>query len=335
MGNINIKKLAQELNLSAATVSRALRDSYEISTETKVKVWEMAKKLNYQPNPAASNLRSQKTKTIAVIIPEIANNFFSQAINGIEEIARELDYHVLIYQTHESGETELAFTQTLLNGRVDGILISIASETKDNEHFKEMIKSIPMVFFDRIYEDIDTVKITTDDHESSYKATQHLIDNGCRKIAYLKALDNLSTGKKRLSGYFEALKANGIEADHELVVAGNNSEAEGYAIIKDLLTSKKPDGIISSIEEFAFPCYYVCKDLDINIPRDVKIISFSNLKAAPLLAPPLTTITQPAFEIGKEAASMLFKLINKKYSDPYETLVLSSKLIIRESTSAL
>lgn len=332
MGNINIKQLALELNLSAATVSRALKDSHEISIETKQRVWALAKKLNYEPNPSASNLRSQKSKTIAVIIPEIANHFFSQAISGIEEIARQHDYHVLIYQTHENSETELAFTQRLLSGRVDGILISVSSETNDNQHFKEIIKTIPVVFFDRVYDDIDAVKITTDDYESAYNSTQHLIDCKCKKIAYMQALNNLSTGKKRTAGYLDALRDNHIQFDEKLIISDCKEEGQNYEQIKDMLMKQRPDGIVSSIEELALPCYYACKDLNLNIPRDVKIISFSNLETAPLLNPSLTTITQPAFEIGEKAATILFKILKNKYFEPNETLMLKSSLIKRDST---
>jgi len=332
MGNINLKELALALNLSTATVSRALRDSHEISPETKKKVLELAKQLNYEPNPAASNLRSHKTKTIAVIIPEVTNNFFSQAINGIEEIARRHDYHVLIYQTHENSDLEMAFMRRLLSGRVDGILISVASETNNDQNFKDIINQLPVVFFDRVNENIDAVKITTDDYESTYNATCHLIECGCKKIAYLMALNNLSTGRKRFAGYCAALNDNSIIKNDALVINDANNEDENYTLIKKLLIDEKPDGIITSIENLALPFYYVCKDLNLNIPRDIKIISFSNLKTAPLLNPSLSTITQPAFEMGKEAAGILFKILNKKYFEPNETLVLKSTIIKREST---
>jgi len=332
MGNINLKELALALNLSTATVSRALRDSHEISPETKKKVLELAKQLNYEPNPAASNLRSHKTKTIAVIIPEVTNNFFSQAINGIEEIARQHDYHVLIYQTHENSDLEMAFMRRLLSGRVDGILISVASETNNDQNFKDIINQLPVVFFDRVNENIDAVKITTDDYESTYNATCHLIECGCKKIAYLMALNNLSTGKKRFAGYCAALNDNHIAKNDALIVNDTNNEDENYALIKKLLTDEKPDSIITSIENLALPCYYACKDLKLDIPRDIKIISFSNLKTAPLLNPSLSTITQPAFEMGKEAAGILFKILNKKYFEPNGTLILKSTIIKREST---
>ncbi|OKS85420.1 LacI family DNA-binding transcriptional regulator [Mucilaginibacter polytrichastri] len=330
---VTMKTIAKELNVSTATVSKALQDSYEIGNETKQKVWALAKQLKYELNPAGSSLRGQKTKTIAVIIPEIANNFFSLAIKGIEEIARRLDYHVLIYQTHENSEIEMAFTDSLLNGRVDGILISISSETSNNEHFRELVKKIPIVFFDRVYEDIDAVKITTDDYLSTYNATKHLIDCGCKKIAYLLALDNLSTGKKRVQGYHDALKEHNMLYTSDLIVKYDTDEAVNYNNIKNLILTHKPDGVISSIEDLALPCYYVCKELNLNIPKDLKIISFSNLNTAPLLNPSLTTITQPAFEIGKEAASILFKILHNKHVEPNESMILESELIKRDSTS--
>lgn len=332
MGEINIKKLALELNLSAATVSRALRDSHEISSETKARVLEMAQKLNYEPNPFASSLRRQKSKTIAVIIPEIANNFFSLAINGIEEVARQRDYHVLIYQTHESSEIEASFLMRLLSGRVDGILISLACEAVDKEQLKEVSEKLPVVFFDRVHDDIEGVKITTDDYESAYNAVQHLIENGCKKIGYLLALNTLSTGKKRLQGYLDALKHNSLPDDTELIMESGANNDENYTRIKRLIAEQKPDGILSSIEELAMPCYYACREMEINIPKDLKLISFSNLTHAELLNPSLTTINQPAFEIGVEAASILFKIFNKRWYEFNETIILKSNLIKRDST---
>lgn len=335
MGEINIKMLARELNLSAATVSRALRDSYEISSETKARVLELAKKLNYEPNPFASGLRRKKSKTIAVIVPEIANNFFSLAINGIEEVARELDYHVLIYQTHESSAIETSFIMRLLGGRVDGILISLASDAVDKEHIKSVSDQLPMVFFDRAHDDIEGVKITTDDYESAYNGVQHLIETGCKKIGYLSALNTLSTGKNRLQGYLDALKDNGFTNEQELIIMSGENMDQNRSIIHKFIAEQKPDGILSSIEELAMPCYYACKELKLKIPDDLKIISFSNMEHAGLLNPSLTTIYQPAFEIGVEAAGILFKIFNKRWFEPNETIVLKSTLIKRESTTII
>ena len=332
MGNTNIKKLASELNLSAATVSRALRDSYEISIETKQKVWALAKKLNYEPNPSASNLRGQKSNTIAVIIPEVANNFFSQAINGIEEIARQHGYHVLIYQTHENAEIETAFTNKLLSGRVDGILISIANNSCDNGHFANIVKEIPIVFFDRFFDDIDAFKITTNDFESAYLATEHLIACGCKKITFFEALNQLSTGQKRIDGYLDALKHHHIYPAKNWILGSYSEDSKNLEQVKNHLQTQKPDGMIASIEELVLPCYYACRELGLTIPDDLKLISFSNLKTAPLLNPSLTTITQPAFEMGREAAGILFKILNKKNFEAPKTTVLKSVLIKRAST---
>jgi len=332
MGEINIKMLADALNLSAATVSRALRDSYEISAETKMRVCELAKKLNYEPNHYASSLRRQKSKTIAVIIPEIANNFFSLAINGIEEVARTRDYHVLIYQTHENSEIERSFIMRLLSGRVDGILISLASEAIDKEYLKNVSEKLPVVFFDRVHDDIEGVKITTDDYESAYNAVQHLVENGCTKIGYLLALNTLSTGKNRLKGYEDALRDNNLHGDQKLIMASGSNNDENYSLVKNFIAEQKPDGILSSIEDLALPCYYACRELNLNIPHDLKLISFSNLEHVELLSPSLSTINQPAFNIGEEAASILFKILNKRWYEPNETIILKSTLIKRQST---
>jgi LacI family transcriptional regulator len=332
MGEVNIKQLASELNLSAATVSRALRDSHEISAATKARVMEMAKKLAYEPNPFASSLRQQKSKTIAVIVPEVANNFFALAIKGIEEVARQKDHHVLIYQTHESGETESSFMTRLLGGRVDGILISPASKVTDKEYFKKVSKKIPMVFFDRDHDDIDGVKITTDDYESAYSAVGHLIEAGCKKIGFLSALNTLSTGRKRMQGYLDALKDSGRSSEPNLIVCDCENNESYRSKIRDFISEQKPDGILSSIEELALPCYYACKELNLDIPRDLKIITYSNLSHAELLNPPLSTINQPAFEIGTEAATILFKIFGKRWYDPNVTISLKSNIIKREST---
>lgn len=294
----------------------------------------MADKLGYQANPYASSLRKQKSKTIALVIPEIDNNFFTLAINGIEEIAQSKDYHVLIYLTHEDLQKEIAVSKHLQSGRVDGILMSVTSQTDDSTHLKELHKTnIPVVFFDRISDEIATVKITTDDYNSGYNATKHLIDAGCKHIAYLQVSEALSIGIKRLNGFKDAIKENSLGGKTTLVTCGNQYE-DNYSLIQNLLTgTDAPDGIFASIEKLAVTAYYVCHDLNIGIPEQVKIISFSNLSTAPLLNPSLSTITQPAFEIGKKAAQVLFRLIEQKPLDDDErNIILKSKLIPRNST---
>lgn len=332
---MNIKSLAKELGLSIGTVSKALRNSHEISEATKERVLAKAREFNYQVNPFASSLRKQKSKTIAVVIPEVANNFFALAINGIEEVALEKEYHVLIYLTHEDVKKEITIAQLLQNGRVDGILVSLSAQSKTKSHLKAIQeKEIPLVFFDRIAEEFDVPKIVTDDLEVSINATEHLIKNGCKEIAFLSISKNISIESGRRKGYEEALKRNDIIINEKLII-NCEDEITGREKIKQLLLSKhKPDGIFASVEKLAVMTYEICRELQISIPQQLKIISFSNLYTAALLNPPLTTVTQPAFEMGKQAATILFKMIEKKgHHFLQEKTVVPSKLIIRESST--
>jgi LacI family transcriptional regulator len=334
---MNLKQLSKELNLSISTVSKALSDSTEISVATKKKVQAKAKELNYHANPFASNLRNRKSKTIAVIIPAIANNFFSLAINGAESYAQDKNYHVLIYQTHEELQKEIAIAKHLQNGRVDGIMISLTRLTTDTTHLEELkSKGIPLVFFDRAAEHMDTPKITTDDYESAYVGAEHLIKNGCKKIAFLSISNTLAISNNRMKGYLDALKNNQLKADKKLIIyCGNDKIANKKSIKKLLMKADRPDAIFASVEELAVSSYEICEEIKLKIPKDIKIISYSNLQTASILNPALTTITQPAYEIGREAASVLFKLINKKeMTKAQENTVLKSTLIIRNSTKA-
>jgi LacI family transcriptional regulator len=332
MGKVNIQRLADELNLSIATVSRALRDSYQIRPETREKVWELARKLNYQPNPFASGLRGQKSKNIAVIFPELANNFFSLAINGIEEIARQKGYQVLIYLTHESAEREINFVNSLANGRVDGLLISLSSESGNYDHITQLNKKLPVILFDRVCESADMLSVTTNDYESSYQATAHLIKQGCHKILYLLALKNLSAGRMRLQGYTDAQADFNLPFNANMIIDCDGEPVQNYAAIKNALLQQKPDGILSSIEKMGTVCYHAVNELKLSVPEEIKIVSFSNLEIASLLKPSLTTVTQPAFDIGKEAAHILFQLLDTKKITP-ESKMIASMLVERDSTA--
>lgn len=332
---MNLKQFAKELNLSISAVSKALRDSHEISEKTKQAVLAKAKELNYQVNPFASSLRKQKSKTIAVVIPEIDNNFFALAIKGVEMIAQEKGYHVLIYLTHEDVQKEVSVTKILQNGRVDGVMISISGQTNDVKHIQNLKENgIPLVFFDRVTEKITAPKVTTDDYNSGINATEHLIESGCKKIAFLSVSENLSISNKRLAGYAEALKKKKLKYDEKLIVQCSQDLQNNKKIIKKLLSKKtKPDGIFASVESLALTSYEVCNELNLKIPDEIKIIGFSNLRTASLLSPSLSTITQPAYEIGREAASILFTLIEKSgYSNIPENTVIKSTLIQRKST---
>jgi LacI family transcriptional regulator len=335
MSEVNIKRLAAELHLSISTVSRALQDSSEIGQNTKARVLALAKKLNYQPNHYAAGLRRKQSHTIAVVVPEVADNFFSLVIDGIDKVAQTKGYHVLIFLTRDDYAKEVSFIRHAQSGRVDGVLISVSSESKDNEHLLELNrKSIPVVFFDRVFEDIPTAKITTDDYNASYKATKHLIEQGCKRIACLAIPETLLISRKRVQGYMDALEDNGLTVDKSLIAqCDNNDDQVNYKIIHDLIEHQKPDGVFSCIEKLALSTYQSCINLNLNIPNDVKIISFSSLKIAPLLQPALSTITQPAFEMGKAAANILFTALEGNKTDLKDDHIeMESVIVIRESS---
>src|SRR4051794_22907339 len=212
MTEVNIRSLAKELNLSISTVSKALKDSYEISIETKNRVTALAKKLNYYPNPYASSLRRKKSNTVAVVIPEVADSFFSGAIKGVEEIAQTKGYHVLIYLTYESYLKEKKILEEFNNGRVDGLLMSVSSETFDVEHIRDLHSNIPVVFFDRAVDELKTASITTNDFESSCIATKHLLRCGCTNIVYLSISEYLSIDHARIEGFRQALSEQDIQS---------------------------------------------------------------------------------------------------------------------------
>lgn len=335
MSGVNLKKLSEELGLSISSVSKALRDSYEISAETKKRVLAMAEKLNYQPNPFARGLRKRKSVTIAVVIPEIANNFFALAIDGIQLVAQQKGYHVLTYLTHEDYLNEEATVKHLQGGRVDGVLISLCGDSASVKHLLELNETgVPIVFFDRVPERMECPTVTTDDYEGGFKATERLIQAGCKKIAYLRVKGYLSTSENRMHGYQAALKKYHLPEDPKMIVECTNVDDTNKMLIRKVLKMKgRPDGILSSVEKLAIATYYVCNDLKLKIPQQLKIISFSCLRTASLLSPSLSTITPPAFEIGKEAATLLIRMIEKKtFGNRIDQIVMKSSLIERTSS---
>jgi LacI family transcriptional regulator len=335
---INLKELAAELKLAPSTVSRALNDSYEISEETKKKVISMAEKLNYHPNQFARSLRENKSKTIAVIIPERINNFFAQVMDGIEDIAQEHGYHLLIYNTHEDVDREKKIVNLLLNGRADAVVMSVSSQTSDVSHLQKLYdRGLPLLFFDRICPEIPTTKFITNDYESAYEGTKHLIQQGCKKIAFLMISKELSITKERYRGYCEAIKEAGLTAEPTFSLNCCMSEEENIKLITDMLWSdNRPDGILSTVEKLAIATYHAVKRTKIRIPEDLKIISFANTTMAGLLSPSLTTITQPAITIGQECAKLLIgKLTKPKHYELIDQVItIPSKIIIRSSTVA-
>ena len=333
---ISLKELALELKLAPSTVSRALNDSYEISAATKKKVVSMAEKLNYQPNQFARSLRENKSKTIAVIIPERINNFFAQVMDGIEDIAQEHGYHLLIYNTHEDVDREKKIVHLLLNGRADAVVMSVSSQTSDVSHLQKLYdRGLPLLFFDRICAEIPTTKFITNDYASAFDGTKHLIQQGCKKIAFLMISKELSITKERYRGYRDAIKEAGLDAEPTFSLNCCMAEEENIKLITEMLWSEnRPDGILASVEKLAFATYQAVRRTKIRIPEDLKIISFSNSAIAGLLSPSLTTITQPALTIGQECAKLLIgKLTKPKHYELIDQVItIPSKITIRSST---
>ncbi len=313
MDHITLKTLAKELNVSTSTISRALRGSHEISLETQEKVKALAEKLGFVPNAYASSLRQSKSKTIAVILPEIENHFFSQAMKGVEEIAQKKKYHVLIYLTNEDYIKEKEILKLLRNGRVDGVMISVSNTTEDFDHIKDLANTgLPLVCFDRVAESIDVPKITTDDQQAAEMATTHLLERGCKRIAFLSMSGKLSISNHRKNGYLKAMQKKGFENEAIIIECGTDDISNRQQIAQLLISKKTPDAIFAAVEKLAINTYEVCREKQIAIPGKLKVIGFSNLPMVSLLEPSLSTVVQPAREIGKEAASVLFKLIEKK-----------------------
>lgn len=333
---VTIKDIAKALNFSTSTVSRALRGSYEISEETKKTVLEYAEKINYRPNPIALSLKEKRSRSIGVVVSEIANNFFSQAINGIESIAYNLGYHVIITQSHESEEREKVNVMHHASRSVDGLLISLSSGTVDISYLKDLQeKGLPIVFFDRITDEINTHKVTANNRRGAFQATEHLISQGFKKIAHLTSSPYLSITKERMDGYRDALEKHHIPFREELVKYCNHGGMISREIedaVKSLFTGKtKPDAIFTTGDRITTVCIKTLKDM--KLKRKVGFAGFTNIKVGDLFDPPLTVVRQPAFQIGQLATEMLIQMIeSKRPVVDFETKILDTELIIRESS---
>ncbi len=335
---VTIKDIAKALGLSTSTVSRALRDSYEISPETKKIVLEYAEKINYHPNPIALSLKERRSRSIGVIVCEVANSYFSQVINGIESIANTNGYNVIISQSHESAEKELVNLQYLTSRSVDGLIISVSTETTDFNFFRELHdRGMPIVFFDRIVDEIQTHKVIADNFKGAYDATTHLVNCGYKRIATLCNTVFLSIGKERLAGYKAALTDHGIEPDDSLIrycQHGGMVAAEMEDAIEELFkTTQVQVAFFASADQLTTGCLRALRAKGLTVPDDVGLIGFSNSELTELLNPSLSVIQQPAFEMGEVATSLLLELIeSKRPVTDFQSRVLTTEMIIRSST---
>ncbi len=334
-----LKQIAKELNVSVSTVSKALNDSPEISEQTKTKIKEYAKLKNYKPNVIGLNLKNRKTKTIGVIIPNILNSFFAKVFSGIEKIADEKGYNVIMCISNESLEKEAHTLEMLSNGTIDGFILSVSEEAqKQNnyDHFKEIINDgTPIVMFDRIAEGIDCDKVIVDDFDSALDSTQRLIDLGCKNIALLSSVDNLSVGKLRFEGYLKALEKNNIPVNTNLIIR-TDSEEDLKVQMEEVFAKNTIDGIFALEENDSVAALRMGLKKGYKIPEELCIIGFADgILASRRLSPSLTTVSQHGIEIGEEAAKLLIKRLedDSEEEPPYETKIIKTVLKERETTA--
>ncbi|WP_421941975.1 LacI family DNA-binding transcriptional regulator [Pedobacter sp.] len=330
-----IYDIAKALNITVSTVSRALSGFPAISDATRTAVLETAQKLNYSPNKLASALKSGKTHIIGVIVPSVQAHFFASIIHCIEDGLKDSGYRVIIYQSNESVENEINGVKTLLEAQVDGIMASMSLETENVDHFAEIIKqNKPLILFDRVHEDLKVPTITLDDFKAGYMATQHLIDQGYEKIAFITTIHQIKIFNDRLKGYKAALKDNGLPLIDEHLIFGGLSIKDGRFGAGKLMRSKnKPDAIIAGDDFTALGVIKKLKEID-ETPPEVGVIGFANEAFSAYITPNLSTIDQHAPQIGKECAKMFLKMVKKE--NPFqemEHIVLDPSIIERQSTT--
>lgn len=341
MPNVTLKKIAEELGISIATASKALKGYPDISDATKKKVLDLAEKLNYRPNSFAQSLRSSESKIIGLIIPEIAHDFFAKVIHGVITCAKSNGYAVIVLQSGDSYEKEKEQLGMLLDKNVDGVLISLSNNTKDIGHIKEMkSKGIPLVLYDRIYKLLDCSKVVINDKKAAYNATTHLIHTGCKKIAHIGGNLDPQTTIDRFLGYKAAIDDSDIEYDKSLVYTAKNlSFDDGYQIAEQMIKDHKDlDGIFALTDIIATGVLMKLKEMDVQIPEQISLIGFSNWFLTNVTTPKISTVNQPGFKMGCKAFDLLFKEIQaKKHGMLFEKEIveLPTELILRNSTKPL
>jgi LacI family transcriptional regulator len=336
--NITIKDIAKALNLSSSTVSRALKGSYKISEETQQLVKEYAETHNYRPNLMAQSLKNQKSRCIGVVLCSIPNSFFAEVISGIESIAYSKDYLLIITQNLESYEREVKNLENLTWRSVDGLLISLSTETTDISHFEKLHKQgLPMVFFDRVTDAIPTHQVITDNIGGAYAATRHLLERGHTRIATITSSPSLSITQERLAGYKKALTEYDIPVNEDYIqycAHGGMMIEEIESALQNLLQlPTPPDALLTASDRITIGSYSLIQRKGLIIPDEMAVAGFSNFNAPELFNPPLTTVRQNAFEMGKMATELLIQQVeSKRPVTSFEKKVLPTELIVRSST---
>jgi len=329
-----IKDIAAKLNLHYTTVSRALRDHPDVKEETRRQVKELARQMNYQPNYLARSLKRQKSNSIGVIVPEIRHHFFSAVISGIEAVASEAGYVILVAQSNERVEREIINTNVFIANHVAGLIVSISQSTHSSDHFKPFLeRGKPLVFFDRVCEDLATSAVVVNDYEGAFNATEFLIRKGYRNIAHLAGSKNLPISNNRFQGYRDALKKYGIALNKQFVYWGGLQEENGKLGMEKLLRLKKPPEAVFAVNDpVAIGAYETINKHHLKIPDDIAVVGFSDNPISAVVSPPLTTVHQPAYEMGRRACEILLQQIeNSESPRSHKKIMLPTQLIIRDS----
>jgi len=332
---ISIHDLASELNLSVSTISRALNSASDVSDATKAKVWALAEKLNYQPNSMAASLRSGRSNVLGVIVPHINGAFFPAVVHGIERLASKAGFNVMICQSSEEVVREKKHINDLLKAQVDGVLVSMSSTTREFDHFEQVRrKGIPLVFFDRMPELSNVCGVVADDYQGAYHLTEHLLEQGCRRIAHLAGPQHLNITLNRHQGYHDALLAHGVSYDKQLVVAlANSKEPGGAAAMRYLLESNsRPDAVFAAYDFAAAGALQVLEEHGIRVPQDIALAGFSNEPFTTMIKPRLTSVDQGGELIGEAAVQLFLQLQKRPDTFAGQRIVLKTKLMARDSS---
>jgi LacI family transcriptional regulator len=333
--DVTIYDIAHVLNLSSATVSRALKDHETVSKKTRKKIQSMAREMGYRHNNFASNLRKQKTNTIGIIVHELNSNFITSVLAGIEKVSSESGYDLIITHSSESFKKEEANVLNLFHKRVDGVIASLAFDTKNLDHFQPFFdKNIPVIFFDRVEENSDYAKVVIDNYKNGYQATQHLIDQGCKRIVIVTANLNRNVYAQRFRGYKDALSNNGISFNDKHVLIKDLSEKCGREAAEQILAmNPRPDAAFITNDFSAAVCMKTLKENDVRIPEDIAIVGFNNDAISKIVEPELTTINYPGIEIGEiSARNLIAHLKGEDNLTITNTIIVKSELIIRKSS---
>ena len=331
---VTIYDISKALNISASTVSRGLNNNPQVRKELRKKIMHMAQEMGYQHNKFAANLRQKRTRTIGVIIPRIDSHFMSLVISGMEKVANNSGYQLLISQSEESASLEEANIRALFNSRVDGFLVSLSYETKNIDAFHNIFrKDIPIVFFDRVFECSNCVSVVIDNFKAGYEATKHLIDQGCRKIIHVGGSMNRNVYNDRFRGFRQALAENSLEFDDNSHIITDLMDSSGEVIIRRLLSrGSMPDGIFTANDTSAVSIVCELKKKGYRIPGDVAVVGFNDDPVSRIVEPNLTTVHYPGRAMGDVAASTMIRILEGTQFEKVNSIILSHELIIRQSS---